>query len=140
MAEYKGIRVKMTLSHTMHNQRNVEDLPIVKIQFDATFNNREFRSASGLVVRGSMNEYLASKSTIHRNIASPFAQKHMQEILKKKPCFQKIEFKHIQKTKNTRAHNTANEALQNSERNYLENKEPIHHDMSAAEQWARNPD
>ncbi|KAK5818832.1 hypothetical protein PVK06_023778 [Gossypium arboreum] len=73
VAEYKGIKVKMTSSHTRHNQRNGEDVSIMKIQFDAAFNNREFRSTSGLVVRGPMNEVLTTKSIIHRNVASPFA-------------------------------------------------------------------
>ncbi|KAK5846837.1 hypothetical protein PVK06_003136 [Gossypium arboreum] len=178
MAEYKGIKVKTTLSHTVQNQRNVEDLLIVKIQFDATFNNRKFIPVSGLVVRGLMNEVLALKSIIHRNVASPFAAEAfawleaikldiemglqeiqimgdsltvikkyhstatdysiigtiIRDIQCKKPYFQKIEFKHIQKTKNTKAHNTTEEALQNSERNYLENEEPIHCDMRAKEQ------
>lgn len=55
LAVYKGIKVKMTSSHTRLNQRNREDVPIMKIQFDAVFNNREFRSVSGLVDKGPMN-------------------------------------------------------------------------------------
>lgn len=51
----------------------MKDLPTVKIQFDVVFNNREFKSSSGLVVRGLKNEVLALKSIIHRNVASLFA-------------------------------------------------------------------
>ncbi|KAK5783612.1 hypothetical protein PVK06_038121 [Gossypium arboreum] len=104
---------------------------------------REFKSSSGLVVRGLMNEVLALKSIIHRNVASLFAAETfagleavklgiemglqeiqimgdsltvikkchstatdylvigaiIRDIQSKKPYFQKIEFKHIQKTK-----------------------------------------
>ncbi|TYH20219.1 hypothetical protein ES288_A05G414100v1 [Gossypium darwinii] len=162
MAEYEGIKAKKILSNMVHNQRTVEDLPIMKIQFDAAFDNRDFRSASGLVVWGTMNKYLASKSILHNNIASLFAAKAypgleavklgiemttdysvigaiIRDIQSKKSCFQKIEFKHIQKMKNTRAHNIAKKALKRSERAYLENEETIRHNVGAAEQWARNP-
>ncbi|KAK8364137.1 hypothetical protein V6Z11_A03G211800 [Gossypium hirsutum] len=57
----------------LHNQRTVEDLPFMKIQLDATLDNKDFRSASGLIVWGTMNEDLVSKSILHNNIASPFA-------------------------------------------------------------------
>ncbi|KAA3479865.1 reverse transcriptase [Gossypium australe] len=42
------------------------------IFFDVTFDGKNARSASGLVVRGEMDEWLASKSVIHSAIASPF--------------------------------------------------------------------
>lgn len=73
MVEYEGIRAQKILSNMVQNQRPVEDLPIMKIQFDAAFDNRYFKLASGLVVWGTMNEYLALKSILHNNIASPFA-------------------------------------------------------------------
>ncbi|KAG8503201.1 hypothetical protein CXB51_001202 [Gossypium anomalum] len=184
MAEHEWIRAKKILSNTVHNQIIGEDLPIMKIQFDVAFDRRDFRSASGLVVWGTTNEYLASKSILHSNIASPFAAKAyagleaiklgikmgfqeiqilgdsltvikkcqstatdysvigaiIRDIQSKKSSFQKIEFKHILKTKNMRAHNIAKEALQRSERAYIEHEETIQHNMGAAAQWARNPD
>ncbi|KAH1120999.1 hypothetical protein J1N35_004159 [Gossypium stocksii] len=177
MVEYEGIRAKKILSNMVHNQRTVVDLLIIKIQFDAAFDNKDFRSATRLVVWGTMNEYLASKSILHNNIASPFAAETyagleavklgiemgfqeiqilgdsltvinkcqstatdysvigaiIKDIQSKKSCFQKIEFKYIQKIKNTRAHNIANEALKRSERAYLENEEMIRHNVGAVE-------
>nr|KJB31632.1 hypothetical protein B456_005G199400 [Gossypium raimondii] len=42
------------------------------IQFDAAFDIRKFRSASGMVVRDQDGAIRASKSTLHFNISSPF--------------------------------------------------------------------
>ncbi|MBA0805393.1 hypothetical protein Gohar_004911 [Gossypium harknessii] len=43
--------------------------------FDATFDKRNSKSASGLVVRGLMGAILASKIVLHNNVSSPFAAK-----------------------------------------------------------------
>ncbi|KAA3455435.1 reverse transcriptase [Gossypium australe] len=42
------------------------------ILFDAAFDSKNATSASGLVVKGENNEWLASKSIIHSEITSPF--------------------------------------------------------------------
>ncbi|KAA3465120.1 reverse transcriptase [Gossypium australe] len=42
------------------------------IHFDASFDSRSARSASGLVVRGETGELLVSKAVIHSAISSPF--------------------------------------------------------------------
>ncbi|KAH1130159.1 hypothetical protein J1N35_001537 [Gossypium stocksii] len=71
--KFEGTREIKASSNREINQKAEEVLPLVKIQFDAAFDNREFRSALGLVVWGTTNEYLASKSVLHTNVASPFA-------------------------------------------------------------------
>ncbi|KAG8482089.1 hypothetical protein CXB51_027072 [Gossypium anomalum] len=73
VAEYEGVRANKRLLNMVCNQRVEENLPIIKIQFDAAFDSSNYRSATGLVVWGKRNEYLASKSFIHYDIASPFA-------------------------------------------------------------------
>ncbi|MBA0878886.1 hypothetical protein Goshw_005291, partial [Gossypium schwendimanii] len=42
------------------------------IQFDAAFDTRNFRSASGIVVRDQNGVIKVSKLTLHSNISSPF--------------------------------------------------------------------
>lgn len=44
----------------------------VKVNFDAACNQNLVRSRSGVVVRNSPSEILASKQTLHKEIASPF--------------------------------------------------------------------
>ncbi|MBA0812956.1 hypothetical protein Gohar_026860 [Gossypium harknessii] len=46
---------------------------IVRINFDAVFNHRHFRSAVGLVVRNDRAEVLVFKSVVENRIASSFA-------------------------------------------------------------------
>ncbi|MBA0841025.1 hypothetical protein Goarm_003543, partial [Gossypium armourianum] len=46
---------------------------IVRINFDAVFNHRHFRSAVGLVVRNDRGEVLVFKSVVENRIASSFA-------------------------------------------------------------------
>ncbi|MBA0703162.1 hypothetical protein Goari_027382, partial [Gossypium aridum] len=43
------------------------------IFFDATFDLQNSRSASSLVVRNEEGRIVAAKSTLHENVASPFA-------------------------------------------------------------------
>ncbi|MBA0803314.1 hypothetical protein Gohar_013544, partial [Gossypium harknessii] len=47
----------------------------VKVNFDAACNQSLVRSGSGVVVRNSPCEILASKQTLHKEIASPFTAK-----------------------------------------------------------------
>ncbi|KAK5834224.1 hypothetical protein PVK06_018099 [Gossypium arboreum] len=184
MAEYEWVRAKQSLSNMVYKQKTIENLLIIKIQFDAAFDIRNFRSTTGLVVRGAMNEYLASKLFLHTNIASPFAAEAyagleavklgieigfqeiqilrdsltvmkkcqstttdysiigaiIRDIQAKKSCFQKIEFRHIQKMENTSAHNIAKDTLKRSERAYLEDVVMNRHNSGVTEQWTRNPD
>lgn len=43
------------------------------IQFDAAFDNRNFKSAFGLVVWGERGRLMAKKTVLYRNVQSPFA-------------------------------------------------------------------
>lgn len=45
----------------------------VRINFDASYCQDLDRSGSGIVVRSPMGEILATKQTLHRGVASPFA-------------------------------------------------------------------
>ncbi|KAH1039228.1 hypothetical protein J1N35_040971 [Gossypium stocksii] len=55
--------------------KQIERSTRVTVYFDAAFDKRSFRSASGLVVRNVMGEILASKTVIHSEIPSPFLTK-----------------------------------------------------------------
>ncbi|KAK5834818.1 hypothetical protein PVK06_010495 [Gossypium arboreum] len=73
MEEYEGVRAMKIPLNTVKSHRNQEDIPRMMIQFDAAFDNRNFKSATGLVVWGLMGELLVSKSTLRNNISSSFA-------------------------------------------------------------------
>ncbi|KAK5843438.1 hypothetical protein PVK06_005895 [Gossypium arboreum] len=95
IAEYEGFRAKKSILNMVCNQRIEENLPIIKIQFDAAFNSKNFRSATGLLVWGKTNEYLVSKSFIHYDIASPFSAEAYAGLeavkLGIEMCFQEIQ-------------------------------------------------
>ncbi|KAG8501065.1 hypothetical protein CXB51_003131 [Gossypium anomalum] len=73
MAENEGVKETQIPLNTNKNHRDLEDIPRITIQFDTAFDNRNFKSAVGLVVCGLMGELLALKSTLHNNVSSPFA-------------------------------------------------------------------
>lgn len=64
----------------------------------------------------------------------------IRDIHSKKSCFQKIEFKYIQRTGNRRAHNIASESLKKGENTYLESEELIRRTGGEVEQRVMNPD
>ncbi|KAK5826118.1 hypothetical protein PVK06_021028 [Gossypium arboreum] len=71
--EHDGIRIKQDLPDLARIHRCPETLPKVKIHFDAAFDKRTFRSASGVVLWGHRDGFLASKTVIHNNVPYPFA-------------------------------------------------------------------
>ncbi|KAG8499905.1 hypothetical protein CXB51_006559 [Gossypium anomalum] len=72
LTELERIREKQLASFTesIHNQAG--ETTSVTVQFDAAFDKRNFRSASGLVVRDQRGEITAEKTTLHENISSSF--------------------------------------------------------------------
>ncbi|KAK8257006.1 hypothetical protein V6Z12_1Z012500 [Gossypium hirsutum] len=50
VAECEGVRAKKSLLNMVCNQKTEENLPIIKIQFDAAFDSRNHKLATGLVV------------------------------------------------------------------------------------------
>ncbi|KAG8479140.1 hypothetical protein CXB51_029003 [Gossypium anomalum] len=73
MAEYEGAKVLQFPGNINRYYRSKEDIPRVTIQFDAAFDSRNYKSATGLVVWGLRGELLVSKTIIHNIIPSPFA-------------------------------------------------------------------
>ncbi|MBA0815947.1 hypothetical protein Gohar_000663, partial [Gossypium harknessii] len=47
--------------------------PFIRINFDTTFDQKEFRSSSGVIVKNERGEVLLTKSTLHGEVASYFA-------------------------------------------------------------------
>ncbi|KAH1096616.1 hypothetical protein J1N35_013537 [Gossypium stocksii] len=47
--------------------------PFIRINIDAAFDQKEFRSISGVIVRNGSEESLLTKSSLHEGVASPFA-------------------------------------------------------------------
>ncbi|MBA0746631.1 hypothetical protein Gogos_009133 [Gossypium gossypioides] len=73
MAEYEGLKVLKNNESISRSYTIQEVILRRKIHFDAAFNSRIFRSASGLVgwyLRGNL---MVLKMVIHRNVPSPFA-------------------------------------------------------------------
>ncbi|KAG8486426.1 hypothetical protein CXB51_019901 [Gossypium anomalum] len=56
-----------------NSHRHREDYTRVTVQFDAGFDNRNFKSASGLVVWGEGGRLMVKKTVLHKNVLSPFA-------------------------------------------------------------------
>nr|KJB80247.1 hypothetical protein B456_013G088900 [Gossypium raimondii] len=46
--------------------------PFIRINFDTTFDQKEFRSSSGVIVKNERGEVLLTKSTLHGEVASSF--------------------------------------------------------------------
>lgn len=70
IAELKGVQEKKLTSiiERAHGQTGV--MEGITVQFDAAFDKRNSRSASGLVVRDQMGALKASKTVLHENIPS----------------------------------------------------------------------
>ncbi|KAH1114074.1 hypothetical protein J1N35_007452 [Gossypium stocksii] len=106
MVEYEGVKAIKAPSNINRNQRNQEDIPRIQIQFDATFDNTNFQSASGLVVWSLRGEILVSKSTLINNVPTPFAAKALA-------CLEAV------KSENSTAHRLAKTTLDRRETVYL---------------------
>ncbi|KAA3474107.1 Zinc finger, CCHC-type [Gossypium australe] len=89
------------------------------IFFDAAFDSKNSKLASGLVVRGEINDWLASETRI-RNKESYF--------------------RFVSKEENGEAHNIAVEALRKGEETYLENGALICLQQRGEENGLRDPD
>ncbi|XP_052877214.1 uncharacterized protein LOC128283847 [Gossypium arboreum] len=73
MAEYEGVRAMTNTSTMRRNHKFQEDIPRVTIFFDAGFDSRNNRSATGLVVWDLRGELLVLKTIVHNSVSSPFA-------------------------------------------------------------------
>ncbi|XP_017622040.1 uncharacterized protein LOC108466202 [Gossypium arboreum] len=67
LTELEGIRDKKLASITENTHSQIEETSRSKVLFDAAFDGRNFRSASGVVVRDQMGV-----TTLHENISSSF--------------------------------------------------------------------
>ncbi|KAH1047862.1 hypothetical protein J1N35_038646 [Gossypium stocksii] len=131
----------------------------VKIHFDAAFNHQNYKATSGLLVRDVEGEILASKSTIHTDIATPFAaEAHagldaikldrdklaigalIRDIQQKKNRFVEIGFHFIPKSKNTKAYEIAKQSLLREESFYLEKGVPDYIHQAWESKRPRFPD
>ncbi|XP_012480708.1 uncharacterized protein LOC105795555 [Gossypium raimondii] len=72
MAELNGLEERTLTSDVDRRQRQHEGNTRVAIYFDAAFDGRFSKSASGLVARGLMGEILASMTVLHTAMLSPF--------------------------------------------------------------------
>ncbi|KAH1048364.1 hypothetical protein J1N35_039148 [Gossypium stocksii] len=73
LAEYEGVKEMKSPVNMNRYHRAQDDISRVTIFFDAVFDRRNFRSATGLVGWDQRWELLVLKSTIHNNISPPFA-------------------------------------------------------------------
>ncbi|KAK8333616.1 hypothetical protein V6Z12_A10G213600 [Gossypium hirsutum] len=73
MAKYEGVKVMNIPVNMNRNYKIQKDISRVTIQFDATFDSRNFKLAIGLVGWDLRGELLVLKMIIHNNISSPFA-------------------------------------------------------------------
>ncbi|KAK5812974.1 hypothetical protein PVK06_028420 [Gossypium arboreum] len=72
MAEIEGLEEKKLTSPTGYRSNTIDVNTRATIQFDAALDNRNHRSASGLVVWRQTGELLAFKSMINWKVSSPF--------------------------------------------------------------------
>ncbi|MBA0685883.1 hypothetical protein Goari_013524, partial [Gossypium aridum] len=73
MAEIEGVRDLKTQKTMVRKFGVQEDLPKAAIQFDAAFDKRSFKSASGLVGWDQNGDLLVLKTVIHKKVSSAFA-------------------------------------------------------------------
>ncbi|KAG8482980.1 hypothetical protein CXB51_022012 [Gossypium anomalum] len=64
----------------------------------------------------------------------------IRDIQNKKPCFQEIIFKHIQRSGNSQAHRLAKDTLDKEETSYLVGEELNNHVFTSEGRWSRSPD
>lgn len=75
VAELEGVRDKKLTFTTVKTHQPPRMTTSTTVQFDAAFDRRWFRSASGLVVRDQIGEFEASKMILHSNISSSLVAK-----------------------------------------------------------------
>ncbi|MBA0562945.1 hypothetical protein Golob_007963 [Gossypium lobatum] len=104
ISELNGLEKKKLTLKIDKGHKQTERRTRVTIYFDAAFDKLSSKSVSGLVIRDVGGEILASKTIIHTEVPSPFAE---------------IGFHFIPKAKNEYAHILAQEALKKGEGHYL---------------------
>ncbi|MBA0780268.1 hypothetical protein Gotri_004386, partial [Gossypium trilobum] len=100
----------------------------VKINFDATFDLRQYRFGLGMVIRDANGGVLASKFVLNRDVSSPFATEalawaYIRNIKQNKMKFQNMCFKYTPRMVNLVAHK-ATESLKKGEQVCLEGGAP----------------
>ncbi|MBA0755209.1 hypothetical protein Gogos_000126 [Gossypium gossypioides] len=98
MAEIEGVRDLKTQKTMVRKFGVQEDLPKAAIQFDAAFDKRSFKSATGLVGWDQNGDLLVLKTVIHKKVSSAFAAEALE---------------------NSNAHKLARRALDREESIYL---------------------
>ncbi|KAG8500528.1 hypothetical protein CXB51_004274 [Gossypium anomalum] len=131
---------------------------VIKINFDATFDNHRSRSGSGIVARNAAREALVSRSILHDDIWFVFAAKalafswavqtrvemeigaYIRNIQQNKERFWSLRFKHAQRMENQLAHILATESLKKGEQIYLEGALPSFGARKMEDEWLRELD
>ncbi|MBA0607645.1 hypothetical protein Godav_019920 [Gossypium davidsonii] len=151
MAELDGLEKRPLTLSVDRGQIQPERNRRVTIYFDATFDRRLPRSASGLVVRVLMGEILASKAVMHSAISSPFAvEAHadpdksvigalIRDIQSKNVHFQEIDFHFVHRSETECAHILAHEALKRGEGKYLMGVVLDYARHELKKRWTRHP-
>ncbi|MBA0636690.1 hypothetical protein Godav_025710 [Gossypium davidsonii] len=73
MAENKRVKAIKLQKTMIRNCRAQEELPKAAIQFDATFDRRSSKSATGLVRWDQKRDLLVLKTVVHNKVSSSFA-------------------------------------------------------------------
>ncbi|MBA0566894.1 hypothetical protein Golob_011667 [Gossypium lobatum] len=73
MAKQEGLKALKNNESICKSYGVQEDIPRVRILFDATYDNKTFRSAFGLVGWDLRGNLTVLKTIIHSNDPSPFA-------------------------------------------------------------------
>ncbi|MBA0653241.1 hypothetical protein Goklo_020438 [Gossypium klotzschianum] len=73
MEENEGVREMNIQKAMIRNCKAQEELPKAAIQFDAAFDRRSFKSATGLVGWDQKGDLLVLKTVIHNKVSSTFA-------------------------------------------------------------------
>ncbi|MBA0551048.1 hypothetical protein Golob_021951 [Gossypium lobatum] len=152
MAELDGLEERPLTLSVDRGQIQPERNKRGTIYFDATFDRRLSRSASGLVVRVLMGEILASKAVMHSAISSPFAvEAHvgLQAIqlgismefnsLAIVGDSRTIDFHFVHRSKNECSHILAHEALKRGEGKYFMGAVPDYVSRELEKRWTRHP-
>ncbi|MBA0702516.1 hypothetical protein Goari_022540 [Gossypium aridum] len=73
MAENEGLRAMKIQKAMIRNCRAQEELPKAAIQFDAAFDRRSSKSATGMVGWNQNGDLLVLKTVVHNKVSSSFA-------------------------------------------------------------------
>ncbi|XP_017609583.1 uncharacterized protein LOC108455547 [Gossypium arboreum] len=152
LAELEGIRDKKPVSPTEGILSQERETTSIMVQFDAAFDKRNFRSASGLVVRDQQGERIVERVILHENISSSFiAEAHagleavklaieMSLSSRKRTSIPEVSFQFIYRSKNVQAHNIAKDVLQRREGDYLVREGRNHSETDPEGRWREHPD